>query len=247
MLRILERPRPCSYLPKERASLEVIFDGQLTPESYGELLRRGYRRFGWQIFRPACPQCQACISLRIPVSKYRLSASDRRIMRKNQHIRCELAASMATTQHVDLYNRYQAFMHIERSWAPQRHSISTYREAFVSGPEQIGFEWRYFEGDRLVGVSLMDQVPGAISLAYFFYDPAWRPHSPGRFSILNQILFAQAQGKAHAYLGYWVEECISLSYKSRFQPHEALQRYVSEAEEPVWQERREASSAKMLL
>lgn len=219
--------------------MEVLFDGQLTSASYGELLRRGYRRFGWQVFRPACQQCQACISLRVPVRDYQLSASDRRVMRKNEHIHCVLAPSLATGQHVDLFNRYQAFMHAERAWALQRHTVSSYREAFVLGPEQIGFEWRYFDGDRLVGVSLMDVVPGAISLVYFFYDPAWRRQSPGRFSILNQILFAKAHGLEYAYLGYWVKDCGSLNYKSRFRPHEALQQYVSEGEEPVWLERRE--------
>ena len=180
MLRIVERPRPCSYLPQERASLEITFDPKVTPEQYGELLRRGYRRFGWQLFRPACRNCQACVSMRIVVNEFKLSAGDRRVIRQNRGIRCELAMAAVTEQHVDLYNRYQAFMHIERGWALQSHTIDSYFEAFVSGPVSIGWEWRYFDSDRLVGVSLMDAAPGAVSLVYFFYDPAWRPHSPGK-------------------------------------------------------------------
>jgi len=234
MLRIVERPRPCSYLPKERASLEVTFDPGVTPQSYGELLRRGYRRFGWQLFRPVCPKCSACVSIRVLVDEHRLSASDRRVMRLNQNIRCNLAPANATQQHVELYNRYQAFMHAERGWDLQSHTVHSYFEAFGAGPTQIGWEWRYFDGDRLVGVSLMDTAPGAISLVYFFYDPAWRPHSPGRFSILNQLIFAREQGIPYAYLGYWVEACGSLSYKSRFRPFEKLDNYVTLAEEPSW-------------
>lgn len=234
MLRIVERPRPCSYLPGERAALEITFDSHVTPECYGELLRRGLRRFGWQLFRPACPRCQACISMRVLADQFEPSASDRRVMRQNKDIRCELGPAVVTLKHVDLYNRYQAFMHTERGWAPQSHSMSSYFEAFVAGPEQIGWEWRYFEGDRLVGVSLMDRTPAAISLVYFFYDPAWRPRSPGRFSVINQLRFAKEQRLPHAYLGYWVAACPSLNYKSRFRPHEILERYVSSVEEPVW-------------
>jgi arginine-tRNA-protein transferase len=231
---MVERPRRCPYLPQERASLEITFDPQVTPSSYGELLRRGYRRFGWQLFRPACRHCHACVSMRVVVNDFELNAGQRRVMRQNKSIRCQLAPAVVTQQHVQLYNRYQAFMHVERGWEPQTHTLSSYLEAFASGPRDIGWEWRYFEGDRLVGVSLMDIAPQAISLVYFFYDPAWRKHSPGHFSILNQLLHAKQQGASYAYLGYWVEACPSLNYKSRFRPYEKLERYVSLGEEPTW-------------
>jgi arginyl-tRNA--protein-N-Asp/Glu arginylyltransferase len=230
----IDDPRPCPYLPEQRASLENILDLSLTPESFAELLPRGYRRFGCHVFRPACSNCRACLSLRVLVNEFQLSAGDRRVIRQNRHIRCELAPATVTRQHLDLYNRYQAFMHLERGWEPQSHTVSSYVMSFLRGPQSIGLEWRYLDGDRLVGVALMDSVPGAISLVYFFYDPAWRPHSPGRFSILNQLLFAQQRALPHAYLGYCVAACRSLSYKSRFRPHEILERYVPANQEPIW-------------
>ncbi len=234
MLRIVERPRPCSYLPAERASLEITFDPRLTPEIYGQLLQRGYRRFGWQLFRPVCSKCTACISVRVLAQEYELSAGDRRVLRRNQNIDCELTPVSVTDEHVDLYNRYQAFMHKERGWALQSHTPDSYFEGFVAGPRNIGWEWRYFDRGKLVGIALMDTAPQAISLVYFFYDPAWRPCSPGRFSILNQILFAKKTGLLYAYLGYWVEACQSLNYKNRYRPFETLEKYVTLNEEPFW-------------
>lgn len=234
MLRIVERPRTCSYLPNERASLEITFDAAITPQTYGELLKRGYRRFGSQVFRPACRNCRACISMRIVVPGFQMSGSDRRVMRQNENIRVELGPASFSKEHVDLYNRYQTFMHCEKGWPMQSHSLASYFDSFVAGPEFVGYEWRYYDGATLVGVSLMDAAPDAISLVYFYYAPEWRKHSPGRFSILNQLEYAKEQCYAHAYLGYWVEACPSLSYKSRYRPHELLNRYVSLKEEPVW-------------
>ncbi len=234
MFRIVERPRVCSYLPGERASLEITFDPTITPDRYGELLRRGYRRFGWQVFRPVCRNCCACISMRVDVGAFTPGASDRRVLRQNQNIRAEFAPTLVSQEHVDLYNRYQTFMHVEKGWPLQAHSLDSYLEAFVAGPSGIGYEWRYFSGRQLVGVSLMDKAPGAISLVYFYYHPDWRRHSPGRFSILNQLQYAKQQGIAYAYLGYWVEACPSLNYKSRYGPHEVLESYVPLNEEPVW-------------
>ena len=86
----------------------------------------------------------------------------------------------------------------------------------------------------------MDEVPGAISLVYCFYHPDWRARSPGTFSILNQLLYAQERKLQYAYLGYWIEACKSMSYKSRFRPHEILAAYPADDAEPVWQGRSDA-------
>jgi arginine-tRNA-protein transferase len=80
----------------------------------------------------------------------------------------------------------------------------------------------------------MDEVPGAISLIYFFYDPAWRGQSPGTFSILNQLRYAKQRGLEHAYLGYWIDECASMTYKGRFHPRQILAEYPAQEDEPIW-------------
>jgi len=69
---------------------------------------------------------------------------------------------------------------------------------------------------------------------YFFHDPAWRPRSPGVFSIIQQWLYAKQHSLAWQYLGYWVAACPSMSYKSRYRPHELLVGFPGDHEEPVW-------------
>lgn len=230
----IEAPHRCSYLPLETASLEIHGIAAMSPSEYAELLARGYRRFGWQVFRPACPHCSKCRSVRIPVRQFQLRASERRVLRRNERIRAELHPLFVSREHIALYNQWHRFMHQHRGWPMQHIDAETYRAEFLSGAADCGRQWLYFDNDRLVGIALMDEVPGAISLVYFFYDPGWRADSPGNFSILNQILYAQSAAIDYAYLGYWIEECQSMKYKGRFGPKEILEKYPAEEEAPVW-------------
>jgi len=234
LFHFVEAPRRCSYLPDEKASLEVRAVTSLTPAEYADLLSRGYRRFGWQVFRPACKACNSCRSLRVLATQFTPNASERRVLRKNESIRAELYRPFAAPEIVDLYNRYHRFMSRERNWPQQQTSPSSYQESFLSGASNVGRQWLYFDQDRLVGVALMDEAPGAISLVYCFYDPDWRTRSPGTFSILNQLRYAREKGFTYAYFGYWIEKCPSMAYKKKFQPHEILLEYPAEGAAPVW-------------
>jgi len=234
LVRFIEEPRKCSYLPREIASLEIRGVASMSLAEQADLLERGYRRFGWQVFRPACRNCRKCRSVRIAVQQFNPNGSERRVLRKNEGIRAELHPLFASREHLALYNEYHRFMHQHRGWPLQQITASGYNQEFLTGASDAGSQWLYFDAGRLVGVSLMDEVPGAISLIYFFYDPAWRGQSPGTFSILNQLLYAKSRGLEYAYLGYWVDECPSMHYKGRFHPRQILVDYPAEDEPAVW-------------
>src|SRR5438093_4682901 len=90
IIAFIEPPRECSYLPQELASLEIRGILDMSPIEYAGLLARGYRRFGWQVFRPACRDCNQCRSVRVPVEQFNPNRGERRILRKNENIRVEL-------------------------------------------------------------------------------------------------------------------------------------------------------------
>ena len=208
LFRLVEQPRTCSYLPAQTASLEVRAVKEVSPAEYGEMLSRGWRRFGWQFFRPACPHCRECRSIRVLAQQFQASTGQRRVMRKNEGVRAQLHPLFVVRETVDLYNRYQRFMHEHRGWQLQQASAASYHDMFLSGPSELGRQWLYFDGDRLIGVAMMDEVPGhAVSLVYFFHDPEWRAQSPGVFSM---------------------------NYKNRFRPYEMLDEYVKEGDSPLW-------------
>jgi arginyl-tRNA--protein-N-Asp/Glu arginylyltransferase len=234
LFRFVEQPRPCSYLPAESAALEVRAATHVSLTEYADLLTRGWRRFGWQFFRPACLRCRECRSIRVLAQEFRASAGQRRVVRKNEGVRAELHPLFAARETVELYNRYQHFMHEHRGWELQRASMASYHDMFLSGPADLGRQWLYFRGDQLMGVAMMDEAPQSVSLVYFFHDPEWRANSPGVFSVLTQLEYARAKGLAYAYLGYWIKECGSMNYKNRFGPYEMLDEYAKEGEAPVW-------------
>lgn len=234
VLRFTTGPDPCAYLPQEMASAEyrVFFD--LSPKGFGELLRRGWRRFGRQVFRPTCANCAACRTIRVNVARFEPSKSQRRTLRRNAHIEVVVQQPTVTHQHLELYNAYHADMHHRRGWPLQTISEGEYRAAFLDGDWSFAREFLYFDDGRLVGVGLVDVVPGASSSVYFFHDPVWRPMAPGVFSLLAELWHAREHGLAWHYLGYWIAQCPSMAYKSQYRPHELLVEFVADDEEPVW-------------
>jgi len=86
----------------------------------------------------------------------------------------------------------------------------------------LSMEMRYYLGDRLVGVGIVDLGQASLSSVYFFFDPSPEVArlSPGVYSVLKEIELAKKTGRDHLYLGLYVEDCRHLSYKSDYFPHE---------------------------
>lgn len=234
MFRVQMPPGPCSYLPYEQSSLEYRVLAYVTDAAFQEMLRRGWRRHGRNFFRPACPHCRKCKSLRVDVNTFRPTKSQRRAMKKNADVRLEVAPSTVTKEHVRLYNAWHADMHVRSGWRDDKIDAANYREVFLAGDWPFSKEFRYYREDQLIGVGLVDVLPDALSSVYFYHDPDWRDQSPGTFTVQQEIEYAKQTRKRYLYLGYWIAECQSMAYKSRFGPHEILAEYPDDDEEPMW-------------
>jgi arginyl-tRNA--protein-N-Asp/Glu arginylyltransferase len=218
-------PGPCGYLPDREWSLKYDVVGELTPDEYMERLKTGWRRFGYSLFRPVCPECRMCLSLRVPVATFKPDRSQRRAFAANSgEVRLVIDEPCATREKLELYDRYHQFQHANKGWSEHGPtSAGDYIESFVDNPFPTE-EWRYYRDDRLVGVGFVDAVPEGLSAIYFYYDPNERARSLGTFNVLSIIREADARDLPHVYLGYYVEGCRSLEYKARFRPNEVLER-----------------------
>ena len=61
-----------------------------------------------------------------------------------------------------------------------------------------------------------------LAAIYTFYDPGLDKRSLGTFAVLLQISHAKKLGLPYVYLGYWIDGCRKMSYKTRFKPLEML-------------------------
>ena len=234
LIRFTTEPSACSYLSSESAQLEYRVPMNLDAATFGQLLRRGWRRFGNYVFRPQCPICRSCRSIRVPTDSFSTTKGQRRTLNRNAHIDIEVTCPDVTDAHVDLFNSYHQDMSRRRGWPENSTSFQNYYESFIGGRFEFAREFRYWNEDRLVGIGIVDEVADGLSSAYFYHDPAWRRLGPGTFSMLTELQYAQDRGIPFVYLGYWIRDNDSMNYKANFRPHELLEAYVDDDTEPVW-------------
>ena len=126
-------PSRCGYLPAERSSLAYRVLVDVTAAQHEALLARGWRRFGCEWFRPVCPACTACWSLRIPLATFTPSRSQRRALRGNATIEVVVQAPTITGAHLRLYNAYHAAMQRQKGWPWHPMDPIEYFQTYLGG------------------------------------------------------------------------------------------------------------------
>jgi len=224
----------CSYLKSKEQTMHYKVIENCSTDANQELIERGYRRFGKMFFRPICEGCDECKSIKIDVENYTFSKSARRIMRKAKDIRSYIQQPSLSHEHLEVFEKYHRHMHIKKGWEYNQTSTEHYYNSFVNGYEDFGYEVLYFYEEKLIAVDLIDILEDGISSIYFYYDPDFASFSLGKLSLYNQIKYAKNASKRWIYLGYYVKECPSLSYKAEYKPYLTLEGRPSEAEEFKW-------------
>ncbi len=224
----------CQYLPDCSSRMRYRVIDHCTPETYQQLLERGWRRFGRVFFRPDCAACGECRSLRVDVERFRPNRSMRRTLKRNRDLRVGLRRAAVSDQHLELYERYHRDMADRKDWSERSITLLNYYRTFVEGWQGFGHELRYFDGDRPVAVALVDLLPRAISAVYCYYEPELRARSLGVFSVLRQVELARERGVPYLYLGFLVAGNRSMRYKANYRPHEILEGRPGLDDEAVW-------------
>jgi len=224
----------CSYIDNKKQLTHYKIIQNCSTKHCEELIERGWRRFGSMFFRPICPDCNKCESFKIDVKNYIFSKSQRRVLRKNSETKIIIQKPQFTQSHLDLFEKFHSFKKVKRDWNHEKTSPQHYYASFVHGHEDFGYEILYFIDDTLVGIDLVDILPNGISSIYFYYDPDFSSYSLGTYSMLNQIKIAKENSMEWIYMGYYVQGCQSLEYKSRFKPYKILDGRPWDSDEPIW-------------
>lgn len=224
----------CSYLSDKNQTTHYKLIEECSTAHCQDLIERGYRRFGRMFFRPICSSCDECKSIKIDVQNFKFSSSQRRVIRKAADIKSYIQRPTISKTHLALFEKYHLFMGEKKNWDYSPSSAQSYYASFVDAPNDFGYEVLYFHEEKLIGVDLIDVLDDGVSSIYFYYDPEYRGYSLGKLSLYNQIMFAKRSNKRWIYLGYYVKECPSLSYKSHYKPYKTLDGRPSIYEEPKW-------------
>ncbi|MBI3547032.1 MAG: arginyltransferase [Gammaproteobacteria bacterium] len=216
----LSMPHACSYLPGRSATSLFLDPRQpLDSRQYASFMRLGFRRSGDLIYRPHCRQCSACIPVRIPVSRFWPNRGQRRIWKRNQDLTVTASTPIYNEEHFDLYQRYQAARH--RGGGMDDPDPKKYMNFLGSKYIDTQFyEMRLQE--KLLAVAVTDNLPDGLSAVYTFFDPEEKHRGLGVLAVLWQIEQARARNLPWLYLGYWIKECVKMSYKGNYRPLEAL-------------------------
>lgn len=209
----LSQSTDCPYLPEQTLAYEHFFADHLTGHELETLLAGGWRKFGHHFFRPACPGCRACTSLRVPVARFRPSRSQKRVLRLCRNVRVSFGPLRYSSE---LFNLYQ--LHGRERFG-QENSFEDFA-ASLHSPSCPALLARYETDGRLVAAGYLDKSAQGLSSVYFVFDPEFSALSPGVFGALREIEYARSLGLDYYYLGYIVPGCAKMAYKGRFHPHE---------------------------
>ncbi|MGJ8692374.1 MAG: arginyltransferase [Thalassotalea sp.] len=209
----------CNYLPDKQERLLVAVDEKLHNEKYYTwLMQEGFRRSGDQIYRPHCQHCRACESLRVVVNDFCASKSQKRLLKKNQHLQMKVASKIQDNYY-PLYEKYINTLHSDGSMFPaNKEQYSSFIRSNIT--QQLFIE--IWHDELLISVAVTDNLVDALSAVYTFYDPDYRKSGLGVFSILNQLQLAEKMHKKYLYLGYQIDDCQKMNYKNRYFPHQRL-------------------------
>ena len=211
----------CPYIADEQsASIIVDPDHPVEPSLFAMLSRSGFRRSGNMLYSPKCPNCSACVSVRIPSARFQASRSQKRVWKKNNDLMVTLENVSFQQEHFDLYLKYQQHRHPESSMCDEDPAKYT---SFIESPFSQSKFLCLYHRDRLIGISVIDQFEGGLSAVYTFFDPDYSKRSLGTYVILYLLKLARLREIPFVYLGYWIDQSPKMNYKRQFKP---LQGYL---------------------
>ena len=189
---------------------------------YNGLIQQGFRRSGKFVYRPHCENCQACISVRLPIAEFQASRSQKRAFKEHQSLEVSISRLNFDETQFTLYQAYQAARHQEADDSKEEKDAATQYRDFLVQTNVDSLSISFTLNDQLKMVSIVDIVEDGISAVYTFYDTTDSKASYGTYSVLWLIEWCKQLGLPYLYLGYWIQDSQKMAYKRNFMPQEAL-------------------------
>ena len=216
---MLTKATSCPYL-EGKVEKRIATDITYNKDIHDELALNGFRRVENWMYRPVCDNCSACKSYRVIIDKFKLTKSLKRVNKNLSEVNYNMIANKATREHYDLFKKYQLERHNGGSMANMDE------DDFISMIETSPIETKLMEFrdpfDKLIGVILLDISNNTLSAVYSFFEPNYRQRGLGNFMISQCLIYGKKNNYKYLYLGYYISQINSMSYKIRFKPGQIL-------------------------
>ena len=212
---MLTKASSCPYL-NGKVEKRIATDISNNKKIYEELSINGFRRVENWMYRPVCDNCSACKSYRVDIKNFKLTKSLRRIYKNFKNISCKLVKNIATQEHFELFKKYLSERH--KGGSMSNMDEDEFKSMIETSPiNTLLLEFRN-KSYNLVGAVLLDINEKNLSAVYSFFDPKFNKFGLGNYMIIQSLLFGKNYDYRYLYLGYYIKELSSMSYKSRFKP-----------------------------
>ena len=216
--------QPCGYLPGrvstfrafEVSETDALGTGTgMTGQEYQRLMDAGFRRSGTIIYQPMLARCRACVPIRVPVTGFAPSRSQRRVLRMKKDLVVQVQRPEPTREKWEMYESYQRQWHAKKMGD---EDIASFVQFLYRSPVE-----RWNLSTATAGANCWPSESAiyarrASAASIFILTRAAR-RSPGDlWGALYEIEWAREMNVKYWYAGYWIRECPSMAYKSRFSP-----------------------------
>ena len=210
----------CGYINNQEAQSMVATPyKKVDADTYSDLIQKGFRRSGQYVYKPQCNECSACIPIRICAKEFKRSQSKKRTLKKHSYVTAKILPLKFEEEHYNLYVHYQKNRH--RLSSETNNDIADYNDFLIkSNVDTKIIEFRSEE--KLLMVTIVDQLKDGISAVYTFYDCNDSKLSFGTYSILWLLNFCKNKNLNYVYLGYWINDSKKMKYKINFKPYELM-------------------------
>ncbi len=193
----------------------------ITPAQLDILLANGWRHFGTHFFRYNLGfhgfDIERVTPLRIRLSEFSFSKSQRRILRRNNDLDVLIRPFDIDAESEGLFER-----HKQRFKENTPDSIHDFLPNSVDASPCEANELRVLKNGELVAASYFDVGERTASGVYGIFEPTESRRSLGIFTMLKEIEYAIETGKEFYYQGYAYQGESFYDYKKRFHGTEAF-------------------------
>lgn len=187
----------------------------VSPERLDQLLNLGWRHFGRTFFRYSLFFGKRSLRwvqpVRVDLCRNELTASQRRVLRRNADLEVSAAPARIDAEREDLFCQHRT--RFREDMPPSLadffgHDLTAYPCTLLEITAR-------FQG-RLIAASFLDLGSECVSSVYAVFDPEFSRRSLGIATMIWEMAEARRRRAKFYHPGYAFHDCPSMDYKKRF-------------------------------